>query len=145
MKTFATLFFALTLGSALAAPAPATTNAAAKLAVTTAKAAPAPPRAIFIQPTSNRDGHDPFYPESGRPFESAAASAPHAVELTTLAVKGFSVVRGRPMVIINNHSFMVGDEGDVIGTGGRAHLRCVEIRSDTVIVEINGSRHEIHY
>ena len=149
MKTFATLFFALTLGSTLLATpapaAPATTNAAAAKSATTAKSIPAPPRAIFTQPASNRDGHDPFYPESVRPFEAAAASIPRTVELTTLVVKGFSIVRGRPMVIINNHSFMVGDEGDVIGAGGRAHLRCVEIRSDTVVVEVNGARHEIHY
>lgn len=143
MKIFAILFLALGLGAALAAPA--TNSATAKGAATKGVAAP-PPRAAFLQPASNRDGRDPFYPESTRPFEaSAAASAPHAVEVTTLTVKGFSIVRGRPMVIINNHSFMVGDEGDVIGIGGRAHLRCVAIRSDTVVVEVNGARHEIHY
>ena len=152
MKTFAILFFALGVGVASSAPATnsSANNATAAKGVAAkgvaAKAAPAPPpRATFLQPASNRDGRDPFYPESARPFEAAAASAPHAVEVTTLTVKGFSIVRGRPMVIINNHSFMVGDEGDVIGVGGRAHLRCVEIRSATVVVEVNGARHEIHY
>jgi hypothetical protein len=144
VKIFATIFFAFGLGAAMAAPASSTNTTPAKPAPAKVTMA-APPRAVFIQPASTRDGRDPFYPESARPFEAAAASAPHAVEMTALTVKGFSIVRGRPMVIINNHSFMVGDEGDVLGAGGRAHLRCVEIRSDTVIVEINGSRHEIHY
>ncbi len=147
MKTFAILFFALGLGAALAAPATnsAPPNSTAAKGVAAKGAAAPPPRAAFVQPASNRDGRDPFYPESVRPFEAVAASAPRAVEMTALTVKGFSIVRGRPMVIINNHSFMAGDEGDVIGVGGRAHLRCVAIRSDTVVVEVNGVRHEIHY
>ena len=143
MKTYTAIFFALTLGVASAAPA---TNTVAKTNAPAKPAVAPPPRAVFTQPASVRDGRDPFFPESTRPFEALAAAAPRAgIEITSLVVKGFSVVRGRPMVIINNHSFMVGDEGDVLVTGGRAHLRCAEIRSDTVVVEVNGSRHEIHY
>ncbi len=120
--------------------APATNKPAA------AKPAPLmPTRSTFTQPASVRDGRDPFFPESTRAFETTQASTVHVVELNNLAVKGFSIVRGRPMVIINNHSFMVGDEGDVLVTGGRAHLRCVEILSSKVVVEINGARHEIKY
>lgn len=144
MKTYATIIFALTLGAVFAGPA---TKTAAKTGAPAKPALAPPPRAVFTQPSSVRDGRDPFFPESTRPFEALAAAAPRVgIEITSLAVKGFSIVRGRPMVIINNHSFMVGDEGDVLVAGGRrAHLRCAEIRSDTVVVEVNGARHEIHY
>lgn len=147
MKTFATIIFALTLGAVFAGPATNTaTNTVVKTGAPAKPALASPPRAVFTQPSSVRDGRDPFFPESTRPFEALAAAAPRAgIEITSLVVKGFSKVHGRPMVIINNHSFMVGDEGDVLVAGGRAHLRCAEIRSDTVVVEVNGARHEIHY
>lgn len=105
-----------------------------------------PPKSAFSQPTAPRDGRDPFFPDSTRVFDSNVTVA-HATEtVTTLTIKGFSIVRGRPMVIINNHSFMVGDEGDVLGVGGsRAHIHCLEINSGTVIVDLNGARHELHY
>lgn len=112
--------------------------------VTPAKGVVPPPKAVFTQPATAHDGRDPFFPESTRPFESVVA-AHTTVEPTTLSVKGYSIVRGRPMVIINNHSFMVGDEGDVIATGGRAHVRCIEIKSGLVIIEVNGARHEIRF
>ena len=104
----------------------------------------APAHSVFVMPASPREGRDPFFPESTRPFE-ATVSASHAVEMTALTVKGFTIMNGHPMVIINNHSFMVGDEGDVLATGGRVHLKCLEIRSDVAIVEVNGLRHEIHF
>jgi hypothetical protein len=137
VKAFASIFFGLILAA----------TASDKPAASAPKSAlPAPARSVFTQPASNRDGRDPFFPESTRAIENAQPVAgPHTVELSNLTIKGYSIVRGRPMVIINNHSFMVGDEGDVLVVGGRAHIRCVEIRSDTVVVEANGSRHEIHY
>ena len=139
MKTFATIFFGLTLAALAAEPA-------AKPAAPATKPAPVPPpRSVFTQPASVHDGRDPFYPESNRAFETTQASTVHAVEVNNLVVKGFSIVNGHPMVIINNHSFMVGDEGDVLVTGGRAHLRCVEILSSKVVVEVNGAHHEIRY
>jgi hypothetical protein len=151
VKTIFKIAFALVAAGiflTVAAPAQAAkpeTNAPAVTAVKT-NAPVLPPKSAFTQPTSNRDGHDPFFPESNRIFDSQVAVA-HATEtVTTLTVKGFSVVRGRPMVIINNHSFMVGDEGDVLGAGGsRAHVHCLEIKNGTVIVELNGARHELHY
>ena len=43
------------------------------------------------------------------------------------------------MAIINNHTFAVGDEGDVITPSGRVHLRCIDIQPGTVVIEVNGS------
>ena len=109
-----------------------------------AKAAPAKPvaaRSMFVMPTSPREGRDPFFPESTRPYEEAQPKTPGSIK--NLAVKGISYEHGRPMVIINNHTFAVGDEGEVLTTGGRAHLRLVEIRKTAVVVEINGSRREL--
>jgi len=113
-----------------------------------AKVAPVPvvpPRSAFTEPSSPREGRDPFFPESSRVFDAHVAQHASSEAVTTLAIKGYSVVNGRPIVIIANHSFMAGDEGDVISGGNRAHVRCLEIRPGTVVVEVNGARHEIHF
>lgn len=107
-----------------------------------APAKPVPARSVFVMPTNLREGRDPFYPESLRPFEDAVATK-HAVDINAFSVKGISIVRGRAMAIINNHTFAVGDEGDVLTASGRVHLRCAEIRANTVVIEANGSKHEL--
>ena len=106
------------------------------------KPAPAPVRSEFVQPATVREGRDPFFPESARPFESSVA-ATRTVETIPLKAPGFSVVNGRRLAIINNHTFSVGDESDVLLSGHRLHIRCLEIRNDLVIVEVNGQRREI--
>jgi hypothetical protein len=114
----------------------------------TAPAKPAPALSVFTQPANVREGRDPFYPESPRLFEATAAASHAAaavVEATILKVSGFSIANGKRMVIINNHTFAGGDEGDVLTASGRTHIRCLEIRSDAVVVEINGRRRELTF
>ncbi len=103
---------------------------------------PAAPRSVFVMPASPRDGRDPFYPESTRPYEDAVATQ-QTQQATTFIVKGLSVEHGRAMVIINNHTFAVGDEGDVLTTSGRVHIRLAAIKANAVVIESNGSRREI--
>ena len=94
-------------------------------------------------PTNAREGRDPFFPESTRPYEEAV-SAKRTVDVNAFSLKGISIVRGHAMAIINNHTFAVGDEGDVITASGRMHLHCLEIRANTVVIEVNGARRELN-
>lgn len=103
---------------------------------------PVPAKSVFTMPATTHDGRDPFFPESSRPYEDAVASK-HTVEATAFVIKGFSIEHGHPMVIINNHTFAVGDEGDVLTANGRVHLHLVEIRPDAAVIEVNGSRREL--
>ncbi len=110
-----------------------------------AKAAPAKPvpaRSVFVMPATVREGRDPFFPDSTHPYEDAVA-AKRTVEVNAFTVKGLSIEHGRSMVIINNHTFAVGDEGDVLTASGRVHLRCLEIQAGAVVIEVNGSRREL--
>jgi hypothetical protein len=125
---------------ALAAAAPAVQGDPPKAEA----AKPAPSRSVFVMPSGVRDGRDPFFPESARPYEDMAA-AKHVVEANSFVIKGFSVERGRAMVIINNHTFSLGDEGDVLTTSGRVHLRLTEIRHGSVMIEVNGSTRELRF
>jgi hypothetical protein len=108
-------------------------------------AKPMPKHSVFIMPTNPKEGRDPFFPDSTRVYESNISAAPHVVEINSLAVKGYSIVNGNPIVIINNHSFMVGDEGDVLVPGGRVHVHCIDIKPSLAIVDVNGQRHHLHF
>jgi hypothetical protein len=102
-----------------------------------------PPKSVFILPTNPNEGRDPFYPNSLRPYQDFAPK--RAVDLTALRIKGFSEIAGHRYVIINNHTFGEGDEGDVITPGGRVHIRVLSLGTDTVLVESNGSRHLLRF
>ena len=108
----------------------------------TAPAKPVPPRSVFVMPASVRDGRDPFFPESTRPYEEAVTTK-SALDPNVFVVKGISVERGHAMAIINNHTFAVGDEGDVLTGGKRVHIHLVEIRGGIVVIEVNGTRREL--
>ena len=105
---------------------------------------PAPARSQFVMPANVREGRDPFFPESTRVYEDNPASK-HPLDETSFAIKGISVQHGRTMVIINNHTFGLGDqdEGEVLTITGRVHIRLVEIRANAVVIEVNGSRREL--
>jgi hypothetical protein len=99
---------------------------------------------VFNQPTSSKEGRDPFFPESNRAVVEMAPSATHSVEITALKVRGISGAAGHLLAIINNHTFAVGEEGDVKTTAGPVHVRCLEIQNNAVVVEINGQPHRIN-
>jgi hypothetical protein len=98
---------------------------------------------VFIMPSGPNEGRDPFFPNSTRPYEFAISKRP--VELTSLEIKGFSEIAGRRYVIINNHTFGAGDEGDVTTSEGRIHIRCLTVGMDSVLVESGGSRHLLKF
>ena len=107
-----------------------------------APAKPVPTHSEFVMPASVRDGRDPFFPESTRPYEEAV-TAKTAVDPNVFTIKGISVERGHAMAIINNHTFAVGDEGDVLSGGKRVHIHLLEIRGGVVVIEVNGTRREL--
>lgn len=97
---------------------------------------------VFVVPSTIKDGRDPFFPESTRTFENKVVAST-VFEITSLKYMGLSGTQGRLFAIINNHTFTVGDDGDVMTTSGRVHIRCVEINVNEVMVEINGQLHRI--
>jgi len=100
---------------------------------------------MFILPANPKEGRDPFFPDSPRPYEAAAAANPRVADITSLALRGFSGPLDHRLVIINNHTFAAGDEGDVITSVGRIHLRCVEIKTNSVVIEVGGQSHELFF
>lgn len=101
-------------------------------------------RSVFTLPANPSEGRDPFFPDSLRPYHHAVA-APKLANVSMLTIQGFSGRVNQRFVIINNHTFGPGDEGDVTTSAGRLHLRCVEIRTNSVVIEVGGQRHELFY
>jgi hypothetical protein len=97
---------------------------------------------VFIIPTSPKDGHDPFYPDSIRTLETKSANN-NTFEIGSLKFLGLSGTPGNYFAIINNHTFTIGDGGDVVTPSGRVHLRCVGISETAVMVEINGQVYRV--
>jgi hypothetical protein len=99
-------------------------------------------RSVFVVPKNTQEGRDPFFPESTR-LVDVSTPTNRTPEITSLTVPGISGTPDHLLAIINNHTFAVGDEGDVLTTTGRIHLRCVEIQTNAVVVEVGGQIHRI--
>jgi hypothetical protein len=103
------------------------------------------PRSIFNLPANPKEGCDPFFPASQRPYETAVAAGSHAGDLTELRLNGVSGPPNHRLVIINNVTFAVGDDAEVRTPQGRIHIHCLEITGNSVVVEADGQRHELNY
>jgi hypothetical protein len=134
--------------------------AAAVLSVATARSAPpqsrssagaspaisnAIPRSAFVVPTNPREGRDPFFPNSTLLWGAASKSPKQtlAPEASLLVLQGLSGTAGRKLAIISNRTLAEGEETEVNTPGGRIRFRCVEIKSDSVIIEAGGERREL--
>jgi len=97
---------------------------------------------VFTLPAGPRDGRDPFFPESTRTFETKVVAS-NVFELSSLKFMGLSGTPGHLFAIINNRTFTTGDENDVVTASGRIHVRCLEVTTASVLLEINGQLHRI--
>jgi hypothetical protein len=103
------------------------------------------PRSNFNIPANPKEGCDPFFPGSLRPYEIAVVPGAHTSDLTTLRLNGISGSPDRRLAIINNVTFGVGDEAEVHTSQGRIRIHCIEITGNTVVIESDGQRQELHY
>ena len=100
-------------------------------------------RSIFILPTTPKEGRDPFFPKSNRPFEMAPTATNNVPEVTALVVRGISGPPDHRLVIINSTTFAAGDVADVFTEQGRIRVHCIEIKPRSVIIEVGGQYHEL--
>lgn len=102
---------------------------------------------VFILPASPKDGRDPFFPSSMHPYQSAVIPSARTTDLNldTLTMHGISGVPPHRLVIINKRTFAVGDYAEVSTSQGRIRVHCLEINANSVVIEVNGERHELRY
>jgi hypothetical protein len=122
--------------NAPAGSAPAATNAPPPL--------PQLPKSVFIIPLSPQEGKDPFFPRSLRLFSDVVVNKtnqqPAAVAAVTVELKlnGISGSADHRLAIINNRTFDIGEEGEVICNVGRVRIICKDIKADSVRVLVSG-------
>jgi len=115
------------------------------LPVAAQTAAHSPIQSVFIMPANPAQGHDPFFPDSTRPY-STSVSAHSPTLAATLTITGISRdSNNNYFAIIGNHTYGAGDEGDVKTAQGSIHIRCVEIKPNSVVVEVDGQFHELPF
>jgi hypothetical protein len=105
------------------------------------------PQSVFLVPRVKEEGRDPFFPASVRVYGTATITPSvtnvQPVFNLDIRLKGFSGPLDHRLAIINNHTFEVGEEGDVLSGNVRMRIRCLEIRTDSVIVQIGAERKEL--
>lgn len=96
-------------------------------------------------PKQFSEGRDPFFPDSTRVYQAVMLESPNRTkaDVSSLVVKGINRDAKGAFVIINNHTFTVGDEGDVLTPGGRIHLKCVAVLPNAVVIESGGVLHQL--
>jgi hypothetical protein len=102
-------------------------------------------RSVFNQPANPREGRDPFFPGSLRPYASNVVPSAPSTDLSSLVMQGTSGPPEHRLVIINNVTFGVGDDAEVLTSQGRIHIHCLEITDDTTVIEAGGQRRILHY
>ena len=95
----------------------------------------------FTIPNSLAQGRDPFYPQSTRFISTPVVT--NAVGPVVLEFKGLSGTPDRPLAIINNRTFAVGEEQDVHTDQGRVSVTCLAIEGLKVRVRAQGQTHEL--
>jgi hypothetical protein len=127
-----------------AATNPPATPGASKAATNTAPADIVIPTSEFIMPASVAEGRDPFFPVSTR-------STPVVVNTNTsvkaptvsLTLQGISGTLERRFALINGRTFEVGEEAEVSAGKSRVHVHCLEIKEDSVTIEVEGKPQEL--
>ena len=107
------------------------------------------PKSVFVVPTSDGEGKDPFFPKArgqapAKPGSTKPTERPGADQL---ALQGLSGSPERPLAIINGRQFAPGEESDVPVHGGNIHVRCIEIKltDNLVIVDVAGERRDLRF
>ena len=118
--------------NAPAGSAPAGTNALALLSVI--------PQSVFVIPLTPQEGRDPFFPRSMRLFNDVLVKTnlqPVAVVSVELKLNGISGTADNRLAIINNRTFGIGEEGEVMSNVGRVRIICKDIKADSVRVLVS--------
>jgi hypothetical protein len=105
------------------------------------------PQSVFTIPSNFGEGRDPFYPNARYMFGTpqVVATRPIAPGADLLRLNGISGTMDRKLAIINFRTMAEGETNDVLTVSGHVRFRCVEIKSQSVVIEvIGGERRELH-
>jgi hypothetical protein len=106
------------------------------------------PVSIFTIPSKPGPARDPFFPSRIIVAESAKASTstnarPASTGASCLVLKGLSGVPANPLAMINGRTMGRGEDAEITTDCGRLLVHCVDITTNSAIVEVGGERREL--
>ena len=103
------------------------------------------PLSVFIQPANPKQGCDPFFPTSVRPYVTTVVTNGPTTDFTSIYIKGIEGTAEHRLAIINDVTFAAGDEAEVFTSQGRIRIRCLMILDDSAVIEAAGQRQVLRY
>jgi hypothetical protein len=102
------------------------------------------PQSIFTVPSQPSEGRNPFFPQSVAQPVLPKITKENSVDPTVFFVLNGITSPPKRTAMINGRTFEPGEEGEVrIPSGGKLMLKCLEIKSDSAVIEVEGQRHTL--
>jgi hypothetical protein len=92
-----------------------------------------PSQSVFDLPDNPKEGRDPFFPNSKRPYMDRP-NPNGTSDVTSLKLGGISRHGNIILAVINGETFAPGDDADVKTDTGKIHIRCIQIKASSVLV-----------
>jgi hypothetical protein len=113
-------------------------------------AAPQPeviPQSVFVIPSVAGGARDPFFPSRLIQGEVAKVQTTNTVARPSTAgclfLKGLSGAASKPLAIINGRTMERGEDAEITTECGKLLVHCVDITTNSAIVEVAGERREL--
>jgi hypothetical protein len=101
------------------------------------------PQSVFQIPANPKEGRDPFFPNAILGPQPVKPKETAPLDLSGFVLNGITSPPKRT-AMINGRTFETGESGEVkLPNGGKALIKCVEIKSDSAIIEVAGQRQEL--
>jgi hypothetical protein len=152
MKTLRSSHIVLFLSAALTLSVAAANSAPATNSVPATKPAVAPvvevtPQSVFVIPKTAGAARDPFFPTriiqaEVATIQTVTNARPSSVGC--LVLKGLSGATTEPLAMINGRTMARGEDAEIVTDCGRLLVHCVDITTNSAIVEVGGERRELH-
>jgi hypothetical protein len=121
--------------------------AQAEPAKSTAPTTNAVPQSVFTIPANKTEGIDPFFPKSERLWArtdvTPVVSKPKATGMDCLTLKGLSGTPSSPLAMVNGRTMARGEDAEIVTDCGRLLVHCVDITTNSAIIEVSGERREL--
>lgn len=101
------------------------------------------PASVFLQPSSEKEGRDPFFPNRKAMYHQVQKTGGGPRAVGDLVLKGLSGRPESPLCTINDKVLGPGDEAEVTTSSGKVHVQCLAIRDGIVKILANGSPQEL--
>ncbi len=125
-----------------AKPAKAAKAEVASVAVSVPSLEIVMPKSVFVVPTTQKEGRNPFFPEA-KVTGQVPKDKQQALDNSSFVLNG---ITGPPLrsAMINGRTFLAGEEGEVrLQNGAKVMIKCAQIRDESAVIVVGGVQREL--